>query len=40
MDIPSMMPKTMMAIGITGPGGPEMLRGEELPVPVPGPDRF
>jgi len=31
------IPKTMIAIGIAGPGGPEMLRGEELPVPVPGP---
>jgi len=29
--------KTMIAIGIAAPGGPEMLRGEELPVPVPGP---
>jgi NADPH2:quinone reductase len=31
------IPKTMIAIGIAAPGGPEMLRGEELPVPVPGP---
>ncbi|WP_420381205.1 NAD(P)H-quinone oxidoreductase [Novosphingobium sp.] len=30
------IPGTMIAIGIAGPGGPEMLRGEALPVPVPG----
>jgi len=31
------IPATMIAIGIAGPGGPEMLRGENIPVPVPGP---
>jgi putative PIG3 family NAD(P)H quinone oxidoreductase len=33
----STIPATMVAIGIATPGGPEVLRGEELPVPAPGP---
>jgi len=31
------LPATMVAIGIAAPGGPEVLRGEDIPVPVPGP---
>ncbi len=31
------IPETMVAIGIAAPGGPDMLRGETLAVPVPGP---
>lgn len=30
------IPKTMTAIGFDAPGGPDVLRAEELPVPVPG----
>jgi putative PIG3 family NAD(P)H quinone oxidoreductase len=33
----SNIPSTMVAIGIATPGGPEVLRGEDLPVPAPGP---
>lgn len=33
----SSLPDTMVAIGIAQPGGPEVLRAETLPVPVPGP---
>jgi putative PIG3 family NAD(P)H quinone oxidoreductase len=33
----STIPATMVAIGIATPGGPEVLRGEQLPVPAPGP---
>ncbi len=32
----STIPKTMTAIGFDAPGGPDVLRVEELPVPVPG----
>lgn len=32
-----MLPDTMTAIGFDGPGGPEVLRPEQLPVPRPGP---
>jgi len=31
------IPQTMIAVGIAAPGGPEVLRDEEIPVPVPGP---
>lgn len=31
------VPQTMTAAGFDAPGGPEVLRTEELPVPVPGP---
>ena len=31
------MTGTMMAMGFSGAGGPEVLRAEELPVPAPGP---
>jgi putative PIG3 family NAD(P)H quinone oxidoreductase len=31
------LPATMVAIGIATPGGPDVLRAETLPVPVPGP---
>ena len=31
------LPKTMTAIGFATPGGPDVLRPETLPVPVPGP---
>lgn len=31
------VPQTMMAIGFDAPGGPDVLRPETLPVPVPGP---
>ena len=30
------MPETMLAMGFDAPGGPEVLRAERLPVPVPG----
>ena len=33
----SALPKTMTAIGYAAPGGPEVLRPEQLPVPRPGP---
>ncbi len=32
-----MLPETMMAVGFDAPGGPEVLRSEVLPLPVPGP---
>ena len=32
-----MLPATMIAIDITAPGGPEVLRAGERPVPRPGP---
>jgi len=35
--MPEMLPESMMAIGFDAPGGPEVLRSEELPVPQPGP---
>ncbi len=31
------LPGTMVAIGIAAPGGPEVLRAKQIPVPVPGP---
>jgi putative PIG3 family NAD(P)H quinone oxidoreductase len=31
------LPTTMLAIGIATPGGPDVLRAETVPVPVPGP---
>jgi NADPH2:quinone reductase len=31
------LPETMVAMGFDAPGGPEVLRPEQLPVPVPGP---
>src|SRR5688500_20328213 len=31
------LPETMRAIGIAAPGGPEVLRVEQRPVPAPGP---
>ena len=31
------LPETMAAAGFDAPGGPEVLRIERLPVPVPGP---
>ena len=31
------LPATMVAIGIVAPGGPDVLRAETVPVPVPGP---
>lgn len=34
--MPESIPATMMAIGLDSPGGPEVLRPETLPVPVPG----
>jgi NADPH2:quinone reductase len=33
------LPETMRAIGIVAPGGPEVLRAEQQPVPRPGPDQ-
>lgn len=35
--VPDDLPATMWAIGIATPGGPEVLRAETLPLPVPGP---
>ncbi|MEO6717396.1 MAG: NAD(P)H-quinone oxidoreductase [Novosphingobium sp.] len=35
--MPEMLPEMMMAIGILAPGGPEVLRPETLPMPVPAP---
>jgi putative PIG3 family NAD(P)H quinone oxidoreductase len=34
------LPTTMLAIGIATPGGPEVLRAETVPVPVPGPGQL
>ena len=33
---PSAIPETMTAMGFDAPGGPEVFRAEQLPVPVPG----
>ena len=33
------LPATMQAVGIAAPGGPEVLRIEQRPVPQPGPDQ-
>lgn len=33
------MPQTMTAMGFDAPGGPDVFRAEELPVPQPGPDQ-
>ncbi|MCB5425346.1 NAD(P)H-quinone oxidoreductase [Altererythrobacter sp. CC-YST694] len=33
------LPETMIAMGFDAPGGPEVLRPETVPVPVPGPDQ-
>ena len=33
------LPDTMIAMGFDAPGGPEVLRPETVPVPVPGPDQ-
>ena len=33
----AMLPETMTAIGSAAPGGPEVLRAEQVPVPRPGP---
>jgi putative PIG3 family NAD(P)H quinone oxidoreductase len=35
--MPDDLPTTMLAIGIATPGGPDVLRAETVPVPVPGP---
>ena len=35
--LPATTPMTMTAVGFAAPGGPEVLRPETLPVPVPGP---
>ncbi len=35
--MPGMVPQSMKAAGFDAPGGPEVLRVEELPVPQPGP---
>ena len=35
----SELPETMTAVGFAEPGPPEVLRGETLPVPEPGPDQ-
>jgi putative PIG3 family NAD(P)H quinone oxidoreductase len=37
MQMAGMLPEIMTAIGFDAPGGPEVLRPEELPVPAPGP---
>nr|WP_235829471.1 NAD(P)H-quinone oxidoreductase [Croceicoccus estronivorus] len=34
------IPQTMIAVGFSEPGGPEVLRPENIPVPVPGPDEI
>ena len=34
-NLPENLPETMIAVGFDEPGGPEVLRGEELPLPVP-----
>lgn len=34
--MPASLPETMIAIGYDAPGGPEVLRPETLPLPVPG----
>ena len=34
------LPKTMIAMGFDAPGGPEVFRPEELPVPAPGPGQL
>ena len=34
---PAMSEKTMLAMGFDAPGGPEVLRAEQVPVPQPGP---
>lgn len=34
------LPETMTAIGFDAPGGPEVLRAEVLPLPVPGPGQI
>ncbi len=34
-NLPDNLPETMIAVGFDEPGGPEVLRGEELPLPVP-----
>ena len=34
--MPESIPKTMTAIGISEPGGPEVLKPVEMPVPSPG----
>ena len=33
------LPEQMMAIGFDGPGGPDVLRSEVLPLPLPGPSQ-
>ena len=34
--MPEILPESMIAIGFTAPGGPDVLRSEVLPLPVPG----
>ncbi|RZA28331.1 MAG: NAD(P)H-quinone oxidoreductase, partial [Proteobacteria bacterium] len=36
-EFPDELPKDMIAIGFEEPGGPDVLRPETLPLPVPGP---
>ena len=35
-DLPEAIPATMIAMGFDAPGGPDVFRPEQLPVPVPG----
>lgn len=37
--VPGEPPETMTAMGYDAPGGPDVLRPETLPVPMPGPDQ-